>query len=230
MNSKRYLSVKVIADRRLGMSLGDLSRKYKISKSTASIWCADMKLSVKAKSLIRENWFKNTISARYRGNLKNKQKRIDRIEMENKIAKQEIGILTNRDLLIMGVALYWAEGSKKETGSGFSFINSDHLMIKKVYVWLLNSMNISKDQLIINLAINVIHKERELKILKFWSNLLDFPVEDFGNTTFIKTPHLRVYSNHDNYFGMLRIKVRSSAWLRRRILGMIKVFKEELPT
>ncbi len=105
-----------------------------------------------------------------------------------------------------------------------------HLMVKMMYEWLIKTMNIGKELLIINLAINIVHKERESEILKFWSNLLDFPVEDFGNTTFIKTPHLRTYHNHNNYFGMLRIKVRSSAWLRRRIFGMIKVFKEEMPT
>jgi hypothetical protein len=139
-----------------------------------------------------------------------------------------IGVLSQRDLLITGMALYWAEGSKKETGSGFSFINSDPIMIKSMYKWLIDIMHIKENELIINLAINISHKKREIEILKFWLNLLDYKLEDFGNTNFIKTKHLRLYNNHSNYFGMLRIKVKSSAWLRRRILGMIKVFNENM--
>ena len=226
MNSKRHLSNKVMEERKLGRSLGELSRKYRLSKSTISLWCKDMKLSKKAKALISENWLKKTTEARRKGSLTIRQKRIDSIEREYIKAKEIIRVLDNRDLLILGAGLYWAEGSKKETGSGFSFINSDPSMIKIVYKWLTEIINIKKEQLIIHLAINVIHKGREGEILKFWSNLLDFPIEDFGNTTFIKVPLRRQYSNHLNYFGMLRIKVRSSSWLRRRILGMIKVFNE----
>jgi len=89
-------------------------------------------------------------------------------------------------------------------------------------------MHIGKSQLIINLAINISHKERETEILKFWSNLLDYDLKDFRNTIFIRTAHKKSYANHLNYYGMLRIKVKSSAWLRRRILGMIRVVNEKM--
>ncbi len=226
MNSKKHLFDKVIKDRKSGMTFGEISRKYEISKSTVSLWCKDLKLDNKVKRLIKDNWLKNTANARIKGSLTNKKKRTDSIENEYLKAKEIMGNISERDLMIIGVGLYWAEGSKKETGSGFSFINSDYLMIKLVYQWLLKIINIKKEQLIINLAINIVHKEREQEILKFWSNLLDFPLEDFGNTVFIKTKLLRKYTNHTDYFGMLRIKVKSSSWLRRRILGMIKVFSE----
>ncbi|HEY4503685.1 MAG TPA: hypothetical protein VJJ28_01065 [Candidatus Paceibacterota bacterium] len=176
-----------------------------------------------------EKWLENTNKGRVKGIIKNKQKRIDSIEKEYINAKNMMDTLVIRDLLVIGIGLYWAEGSKKEDGSGFSFINSDHLMIKLMYDWLIKIMSIKKKQLIINLVINITHKDRERKILNFWSNLLDFPLGDFGNTTFIKTSHYRIYNNHSDYFGMLRIKVKSSSWLRRRILGMIKIFKENKP-
>lgn len=226
MNSKKHLLDKVIKDRKSGMTFGEISRKYEISKSTVSLWCKDLKLNNEVKKLIKDNWLKNTKNARIKGSLTNKKKRTDSIEKEYFKAKEMIGRISERDLMIMGVGLYWAEGSKKETGSGFSFINSDQIMIKLIYEWLFKIMNIRKEQLTINLAINMVHKGREQEILKFWSNLLDFPVGDFGNTTFIKTNLLRRYDNHSNYYGMLRIKVKSSSWLRRRILGMIKVFNE----
>lgn len=230
MNSKKHLQSKAIKDRSSGMSLSEIAVTYGISKSTVSLWCKNIELSQKAKFLIQKNWLEKTTRARAKGTLTNKKKRADSIEREYIKAKEIIGEINNRDLLITGLGLYWAEGSKKETGSGFSFINSDPIMIKLMYAWLIKIIHIKKNQLSINLAINISHKEREVEILKFWSNLLDFNLKDFGNTTFIKTTHLRLYDNHSNYFGMLRIKVKSSSWLRRRILGMIKVLNEKLPT
>jgi len=212
-----------------GMSLFELSKKYRLAKSTVSLWCKNIEISQDAKKLIQEKWLKSTAAARRRGVQKNKDKRIESIEKEYIQAQNLLGNITSRDLLIIGIGLYWAEGSKKETGSGFSFINSDPLMVKMMYEWLLSIMGMKREQLIVNLAINISHKEREDEILKFWSNLLDFPVRDFGNTTFIKTPYARVYDNHPAYFGMLRIKVKSSSWLRRRILGMIKIFADHMP-
>lgn len=229
MNSKLHLSKQLIGDRKQGMSLSDLSKKYKLSKSTASLWCKDIQLSKEAQEIIRKKWLENTTGSRAKGALRNKQKRTDSITKEYFEAKNKIGLITERDLMIMGIGLYWAEGSKKEDGSGFRFINSDPLMIQMMYKWLTGIIGIKKEQFTLNLAVNLSHKEREAELLNFWSNLLDFPVRDFGNTTFIKTPHSRLYNNHSEYYGMLRMKVKSSSWLRRRILGMIKVFTENMP-
>ena len=229
MNTKKHIFSKVVSDRKSGLSLGEISRKHKLAKSTVSLWCKNIKLSKEAERLIKENWLRNTSSARAKGTITNKQKRIERIRNEYDRAREIIGYVTRRDLFIVGVALYWAEGSKKETGSGFSFINSDPKMVHLIFKWLVDIMDVKKDELIINLAINISHKEREEVILKYWSNLLDYNLNDFGNTTFIKTAHLRSYNNHIEYFGMIRIKVKSSAWLRRRVLGMIKVINEQLP-
>lgn len=44
-------------------------------------------------------------------------------ELQKRVAK-EIGRLSKRDLLILGCALYWAEGNKKERWS-VRFCNSD---------------------------------------------------------------------------------------------------------
>ena len=226
MNTKMHLFNDVVKERKLGVSLGDLSKKYNLSKSTVSLWCRNIRLSNRSKLLISENWFRKTTLAREKGSRTIRQKRLDNIQKEYSEARKMVGELSKRDLFILGSSLYWAEGSKKETGSGFSFINSDPLMIKMMIFWLTNIMNISKDELIINLSINIAHKDREDKILKFWSNLLDFPVEDFNNSIFIKVPLRRVYDNHSNYYGMIRVKVKSSSGLRRRILGIIKIFGE----
>lgn len=229
MNSKKHLYKLVIQDRKKGVSLFDLSEKYGLAKSTISLWCRNTILSKHAQDIIRKKWFENTAAARAKGSSKNKQKRVDSIKREFDVAKSMIGSTSYRDLLVIGISLYWAEGSKKEVGSGFSFINSDPEMIKVMYEWLDKIVHVTRDQLVMNVCINDIHRVREYEILKFWSNLLDCPTGCFGRTIFIKTSYRRKYTNHDKYFGMLRIRVKSSSWLRRRILGMIRVLVEEMP-
>jgi hypothetical protein len=226
MSTKVYLYDKVINERRTGVSLLNLSKKYNLSKSTVSLWCKDIKISEAAKRRINNDWIESNKISRNKAITINKNRRKESIRKEYEKAKEIIGDINNRDLLILGMGLYWAEGSKKEDGGGFIFINSDPLMIRIMCKWLFEIIGVKKTDLTINLAINISHQNREKDILNFWSNLLDFEIEDFGSTTFIKTSYKRKYSNHDNYFGMLRIKVKASSWLRRRILGMIKTFTD----
>lgn len=228
MYSKSFKN-KVIKTRKSGVSIGDLANKYSISKSTISIWCKDLGIDIEAKEKIKKKWLINTNSGRRAGVEANKVKRINSIQNEFNIAKKDIDIVTARDVLVSAVALYWAEGSKKETGSGFNFINSDPKMVLFIYKWLLYYMLIPKDNIKIILVINSIHNEREQKILKFWSNLLDYSLYRFGKTVFIKNKNIKIYKNNDNYYGMIRIRVSSSSWLRRRISGMIEALVENMP-
>jgi len=135
------------------------------------------------------------------------------IENEYKEAIKQVGQLTARDFLIAGASLYWAEGSKKETGAGFNFVNSDPKMVAFMYTWLHSALEIKKEDIILNVAINESHGDRIKEILNFWSSLLDLSVNSFGNTTFIHSPYKRIYINRNSYQGMIRMKVRrSSSW------------------
>jgi hypothetical protein len=172
----------------------------------------------------KRRWYELNILSRKKAIEKNKSNRVERIKKEKYIGSNIVGELSNRDLLVAGISLYWAEGSKKETGAGFNFINSDPNMILFMNNWLKNVINIKKQDICFNLVINSSHKSREDQILKFWSNLLDLEIQDFGNTVFINTKYKREYKNHQDYTGMIRIKVKKSSWLRRRIVGMIDSF------
>lgn len=229
MKSKKHLISQVIQKRRRGFSIGDISKTMRLSKSTVSIWCKNVVMNTSARKNIHDNWIIRTKNGRVKGTESNKQKKLLRIQNEYSVAKDMIGTISHRDVLMVCMALYWAEGSKKETGTGFNFINSDQHMIFLIYRWLTRTMNISKEVIRLNLAINQQHRNRETEILKFWSNLLDFPLDNFTKTTFIKTPYRRTYTNHSSYFGMIRIRVLKSAWLRRRILGMIHTYNKNLP-
>lgn len=127
---------------------------------------------------------------------------------------------------MIGVALYWAEGSKTDSTYGFNFINTDPDMIKLMCVWLCNIAGIDKKDIKACVCINSTHKYRINDVLKFWSSLLKLPLSQFSDTYFSKVKRKNTYQNHENYYGLLRLRVVKSANLRYKIQGLIGIIKD----
>lgn len=207
--------------RELGISLGDISRKLNITKSTLSFWCKDIVLS---ESAIKKIKIKGKLKS-VRGLLRYSElKRKNRIE-RNITQKQEgttlLGVLSDRDILMIGLGLYWGEGYKYENGE-FGFTNSNPYMIRFYFKWL-KLWNVEKDSLIFRLTLNEFFRKEEKDILSFWVNFLGVKKEQFSKTTFIQT-NLKKASikNIEKYKGILRVKVRKGTHIRNKILGSIE--------
>jgi len=207
--SKSDKKTLVIEMRKVGNSIKDISNNLKLSKSTVSKWCSEIKLTKTQKKNLYLKMVKAGNKGRIVGANINKQKKLDKIAFYEKIATKEIGDLSKRDLLLLITALFWAEGSK--TDSRFIFINSDPAMIKLVHDFLILEFKIPKDKILINIQINESHKKRMPKILNFWSNLLKLQHSQIGKPYYIKTVNKKVYINHDNYYGIVRLKVKKSS-------------------
>lgn len=149
----------------------------------------------------------------------NKRKKIEMIEMYKKQGVEHIGSITKRDLFVIGVSLYWAEGSKKD--GKLAFVNSDPLMILLMYRWFQEVQKVPKEDFMPRIFINEMHRSRADVVLSFWSGLLKLPAEQFGNITFLKMKQKKVYSNYDQYYGILSLRIRRSSKLKYQILGLI---------
>jgi len=209
--------------RKKGFSVKSISDSLGVSKSSASIWCRDLVLTDLQKELLRQNAIKAGNKGRIIGAEMNRKKKEDQIKFYNMLGKKTFANLSERDLLSIGVGLYWGEGSK---GAGnLSFSNSDPEMIKFVFRWFQRVMKVRKDEFMPRIFINQTHKPRIRTVLKFWSSLLDLPEKQFGNPAFIKTKQKKIYENHDSYYGVLSLRVRKSTELRYHILGLINGLK-----
>ncbi|MDP3902263.1 MAG: helix-turn-helix domain-containing protein [bacterium] len=217
---------KIIAHRlrRKGWSLSDISKKINISKSTVSLWCRDLKLTKKENSLLLNNIIKSGHKGRIAGANANRKKKEVLIDFYNKSGKKNIGDISRRELMMLGAALYWAEGSKN---GKFSFSNSDPDMILFICAWLKDAMKIKKEDFMPRIFINDTHRPRIKKVLRYWSGLLKLPIEQFGNPTFLKIRQKKVYDNHDNYYGVLALRIRRSSKLRYHVLGLIDAIKRQ---
>ncbi|MCR4334498.1 MAG: hypothetical protein NUV47_02090 [Patescibacteria group bacterium] len=221
--AKFDLRLKALKRRRIGESIGHIAKELNVSKGTVSLWCSDIELTEKQKEILAKKSNLASLDGRMRGVETNRKKRLDTISRYEKDGKEFTGCLSSRDKMLIGVALYWAEGSKKK--GVFSFVNSDAVIVKCVSRWLNDVMGVSKEDFIPRVAINEMHRKRIEKVLNFWSNLLELPRSQFRNTFFIKTVQKKVYENYDTYYGTLVLRVRNSTHLKYRILGLIEGLK-----
>lgn len=206
--------------RKRGFSLPDISKKLDVSKSTASLWCRDIQLTIEQKKSLEQ-----------RTNRKLKKffkfverQKSDRLKVKNEIlknARNEIGRLSKRDILIAGASLYWAEGFKHSAESRVGFCNSDPEMVKFMILFLEKCLKVEKADLSPRLTLNEAYKNRVEIIQKYWSSYLNIPKSQFTKPFYQRVKQVKIYSNPENYHGVLRIHVKKSSKLLTKIRGYL---------
>lgn len=217
--AKSLLRLKAIKLRSKGISVIEIAKELGVSKSTASLWGRDVILSVEQLEKLRHRSIMGSELSRLKGALSQKHKRLEKIEKYINEGVAKLEILTDKEYLIAGLAIYWGEGGKKNRR--VEFCNSDPKMVEFVIRWLKECFNVSKEDLICWVGINEAHSKRELEVKKYWSELVDIPVEKFRKTSYKRVKSQKVYDNFDQHFGTLYITVAKSAELFYKINGLI---------
>ena len=207
--------------RRKGKSIKEIAKLISVSKSSVSIWCRDIQLTPKQKLNLQKKMIRAGHLGRLRGALTNKMKKEKRLHFYTELARKKVGKLTNRDLFIAGLGIYWGEGSKGK----FSFANSDPFMVIFMSMWIQKYLRMEKRYFLPRVYINEIHRKREKKVLHFWSTLLNLPRQQFYKTVFIKAKQKKIYTNHNTHYGILTLRVAKSTNLSYYVLGMIDVLR-----
>lgn len=135
-------------------------------------------------------------------------------------ARLEVGELSDRELFMAGVALYWAEGSKSkpyDRRERAVFVNSDPGVIRTYLAWL-DLLDVSRERL--NFRV-LIHETADVDAAhRFWAEIADIDVSVFAKPTLKKHNPKTVRKNTgDDYHGCLVIGVARSAGLYNRIEG-----------
>lgn len=217
--AKPDLRIKARQLRSKGSSINEISKQLNVSKSTTSLWVRDIILNIKQLETLRGK----EIAGRKRGRIINafrqKQKRLDQINNYRQVGAKKIGSLTPRELLLVGLSLYWAEGTKKQRK--ISFCNSDPLIINFLIRWLANCFHIPTTRLAAYVGINESHRCRNQKVLTYWSQTTKIPLHQFRKTSFKKTKNVKIYDHPENHYGTLTVYVLKPADLYYKILGQI---------
>lgn len=213
---------KALKLRRKGKSINEIATELNIAKSTVSPWCRDVQLGLKQIERLAKRQESGSCKGRIKFLERIRKERIKETALLQKQGIKEIGKLNKRDLFIAGVAMYWSEGYTYSGGEQVGFTNSDPKMILFILEWLDKICGVSKNNIFLQVKINKIHKNRIKKVEYYWSNIAKIPLNQFNKTVLIKSKIKKVYPNHHNHYGTLRVIVHQGTKLRRRINGWIE--------
>lgn len=197
-----------------GLTYDQIQVELGCSKSSISLWVRDLpkperqRTREEASAIAKRGW---EVTMRRREEERQRTK---------EAAASEIGALSDRELFLVGVGLYWSEGAKAKSHrpqERVDFINSDPHMIKVYLAWL-RLLGVSADRLRFHVAIhesaNVPDAER------FWADLVGAAPSAFGKTTLKKhNPKTTRKNVGEAYRGCLLVRVQQGADLYRRIEG-----------
>ncbi|GGY11572.1 hypothetical protein [Streptomyces minutiscleroticus] len=184
------------------------------SKSSISLWVRDLPRperrdpSEQARIAGRKRW-DHELAVRDEERRRTKQ-----------ASAAEVGDLSERELFLLGVGLYWAEGGKDkpyDRRENVTFVNSDPGMIEVFLRWL-DLMGVERDR--VRYCV-MIHENADVAAAeRYWADLVGAERTSFNKTTLKKHNPKTVRKNvGETYRGCLAVKVRRSADLYRRIEG-----------
>ncbi len=212
-NAKDELRARARELRQEGMTYDRIQVELGCSKSSISLWVRDLprpprRSREEASAIARRGW----------------DATLHRRETERRrtreAARQETASLTDRELFLAGVALYWAEGSKSKPhrrSERVSFINSDPDVIGVFLAWL-RLLDVTPERL--KFHVNIHETADVAEAERFWVEHTGADRSRFGKTTLKKHRPATVRKNiGENYRGCLAIHVLQSADLYRRIEG-----------
>lgn len=217
--AKYELRIKAREMRSRGVSLRTISKELGVAKSTASLWTEGIILSVEQLQKIRKSWLKATEPNRLKGSLMQKQRRLDITKKMEEFGDERFKKSASDELFAAGIALYWAEGSKKTRK--LELCNSDPKMIKFMINWFRKYFDLGINRFSARVGINEIHKKREEVVKTYWSDVTGIPAVQFRKTSYKKVKPHKVYANYDNYFGTLDLVVLKPGELYYKMLGLI---------
>ncbi|PIZ66552.1 hypothetical protein CO051_00720 [Candidatus Roizmanbacteria bacterium CG_4_9_14_0_2_um_filter_39_13] len=217
---KSKLKYKAIQLRKDGMPYSEIGELVHVSKASLSLWLRDIPLTSQQK----ERLVQKRLQFANKGAQLRKQKRIQNTKAIVNKTKQDIGKMNLRELLLIGISLYWAEGAKqKETNVSqkVAFSNSDAPMIKIFLLWLDTICNVSLQKVKLELYI---HESADIKkAIDYWRDKLKVDQSTYIATRLKKHS---ISSNRKNagesYHGLMRVTVPKSTNLNRKILGWVQ--------
>ncbi len=205
-----------IAMRKEGKSYREIRAVVPVSKGTLSLWLRDVPMTEEHRerliALRKDPYGRRAATL--------KARRVSEESRAMSASRGQIGDISSRELFLMGVVAYWAEGAKAKPWrhqSKVSFINSDRGMITLFLEWL-RTIGVEADRLKFRLAI---HESADVDAAtRYWAEVVGVPPDLFMRPTLKRhNPKTVRHNVGEHYRGCLIIEVRRPTELYRQISG-----------
>lgn len=195
--------------RKKGYSYRDILREIQVSKSSLSLWLQGLPLTRQEKTYLRSRKDSNISRGRMRAATVLHELRLVRDKTVLEAAQKEFQRNCTSSFFHVGIALYWAEGTKRS--SAFAFSNSDSEMIDLMLSWIGKFFGVSRNAIKVRLYIHKPYAHERCE--EWWAKKIQIPMTNFQKTIYKPTGLL--VKKRPNYKGCLRIELGSTARLRK---------------
>ncbi len=216
-NAKDALRARARKLRDQGLSLRQIADELGVSISSASHWVSDVPLPDRLSPAECAKRRDQAVAAYWA--VERPRREAVRAAISAAAANQ-IGSLSDREILIAGAIAYWCEGSKNKPhrrNDRVTFINSDPQLIR-FFLRFLRVVGVSQDRVVFRLSI---HENADVASAQdFWVDVAGADPAQFRRPSLKRHKPATVRANTgDGYHGCLRIDVLRSAALYRQIEG-----------
>lgn len=204
MRSRINEKQRAILLRREGLSYKEISAKLGVAKSSLSVWLQNIPFSEEEKRALRNRKDANISRGLMRAAATHTRNRLQRETLYFAEAKGEFKRFLHEILFHIGIALYWAEGTKRS--NQFLFMNSDEEMIVLMLKWLELYAESDRSLLRYRLYIHKPYAHEDLE--EIWAKKMCVTTAQFGKT--IYKPTALGIKRRPSYKGCMRIEVPKS--------------------
>lgn len=168
---------KAITLRKSGRSVKEIAKEIGVAKSSVSIWVRNIVISRGQLQFLREKGFTSELIE------KRRKKRLFNEEVKRNIIMSEAGNdikkISENDLRLIGLCLYWGEGGKTRQGS-VRLSNSDPAVIKVMMRFFREICMVREEKFRGHIHI---HSHLDVKRAEeYWSSVSNIPTKQFYKT------------------------------------------------
>jgi transcriptional regulator with XRE-family HTH domain len=208
-----------------GYTYIEIGAELGVSKSAVSVWTRDMPRVGRISS---EEIRRRKAAANARFWAAESPRREARRRAITQAAAEQIGRLSDREVVIAGAVAYWCEGTKnkpyRQQDNRVSFINSDPKLIQ-FFLRFLAVAGVPRERLRCSVSI---HESADVATAqRFWLDVTGLPVEQFRRPTLKRhNPKTNRLNTGNAYHGCLVIQVLQGLELYRQIEGWARAVME----
>ncbi|WP_431728698.1 helix-turn-helix domain-containing protein [Verrucosispora sp. TAA-831] len=221
-NAKDELRAEAVVLRSAGHSVPDIARQLGVSRSTAYLWTRDLPAGQQSESGLERRRVRSRAMSEARWAAHRRTRDEAQAAVHATAADVVGGCLDERDLLLLGAAIYWCEGAKSKPWRRYDhvqFVNSDPGLLA-LFLRFLETCGV--DRAAPTYRVSIHESADPVAAAQWWAAELGLPLARFQRANLKKHNPVTVRRNTgESYRGCLVINVPRSRELYWRIEGMI---------
>lgn len=220
--------------RKRGLSYNEINKRLGIPKATLSDWFSKMVLSKKARARLEVRKRKGTEILIKRNKAQTERAKNRALSIRKESADDISVPLSGKELLLVGVALYWGEGYKRPKyrngrelyNHPIQLTNSDPILARAFVRFLNEVMDVPLTK--IKLTLRLYDHINEKTALQYWLKATRLPTTCYmGTTKLVSVASLRKKPYNSLPFGTAEIRINDTQ-LFHRLMGWLEGLKTRL--